>query len=384
MTEQSKTLLNDIHGDRTQQFPQVASLQSVEPATNVEATLVGWWKDLLRRTAVDLDEDFFELGGDSLTGVQLFSRIEKAYGIDLGLSSLFDARTVRQLAQLIRRHRVRPAPGSPIVAIQPAGSRPPLYIIPGGYGTTVLPFREVSLLLGADQPVYGFEAKMPEPDQELESMAERAARFTKELRLVQPQGPYSLFGWCGGGYIAFEMAQRLCREGQEVAVLVIAECAAPGYPAGWTAKARFRAERGIWRIRNFLKRGPKDMARWAAEHLRSQVKAMHLPVSNPDAHSSENPPSNTDELDEKIQRNIDRYHPTSYPGKSFVIVGQDYWDYCGVSPSVDPRLAWCKLSEGGSEVRIIPGSHMDILKGPKSGRLAQELKDCLERYAPRS
>jgi len=351
----------------TRQFAGIAS-----STRDIEAVLVGWWKKLLRLEGVSLDDDFFELGGYSLTGVQLFSKIEKTYGIELRLSTLLVARTVRQLAQLISQAsdpiHVKLAPDSSVVTIQPHGSRPPLYVIPGGYGTTVLPYREVSLLLGLDQPVYGFEAKVPAPDQELEGFPERAAGFTRELRLLQPEGPYCLFGWCAGGYVAFEMAQQLYREGQKVAVLAIGECAVPEYPESRTGKLQFLAERSVYRIQNFLKRGPRGMARRAAERTSALAKE----------------PPRMDETDEKVRRNIRRYRPTVYPGRSFMIVGRDDWDYGGLSPSVDPRLAWCKLSQGGSEFRIVPGDHMDILKAPNSGRFALELKGCLERYTSRS
>jgi len=362
----------------TQQFAG-----AVSRTKDIEAVLVGWWKKLLCLDAVNLDDDFFELGGHSLTGVELFSKIEKTYGIELRLSTLLMARTVRQLAQLISKasdpFHVKLAPDSSLVAIQPLGSRPPLYVIPGGYGTTILPYREVSLLLGLDQPVYGFEAELPASDQESESIPERAARFTKELRSVQPEGPYCLFGWCSGGYIAFEMAQQLYREGHEVAVLAIAECAVPGYPENWAGKLRFFAERGVWRLQNFLKRGPRGMARRVAERTRIGKMNHRLP----EEHIPPAPPR-MDETDKKVWRNICRYRPTSYPGKSFVIVGRDDWPYGGLSPAVDPRLAWCKLSQGGSEFRIVPGDHTDILKAPNAQRIAQELKDCLDRSTSRS
>jgi thioesterase domain-containing protein/acyl carrier protein len=409
MTDEPKTLASDTQDAPVHESSYPAGLHSVEattrsrpltrpfagsvpPPRDIEAVLVDWWKELLCIEAVNLDDDFFELGGHSLTGIELFSKIEKTYGIELRLSTLLVARTVQQLAQLIRQAsdpiHVKLAPDSSVVAIQPSGSRPPLYVIPGGYGTTVLPYREVSLLLGLDQPVYGFEAKLPAPDQELERIAERAARFTKELRSVQPEGPYCLFGWCAGGYIAFEMAQQLYREGQEVAVLAIAECAVPGYPEGGARKLQFLAERGFCRIQNFLKRGPRGMARRAAERTIALAKQMRLPVGRvdhrlPEKHIPPAPPR-TDEMDEKVRRSIHRYRPTVYPGKSFMIIGRDDWDYGGLSPSVDPRLGWCKLSQGGSDFRIVPGDHMDILKAPNSRRFAQELKDYLERFTSRS
>ena len=398
MTDETKTIPGDTQDTPGDESSYPLALHSVEtrsrPVTqqfagavsrtkDIEAVLVGWWKKLLCLDAVNLDDDFFELGGHSLTGVELFNKIEKTYGIELRLSTLLVARTVRQLAQLISQasdpFHVKLAPDSSLVAIQPHGSRPPLYVIPGGYGTTILPYREVSLLLGLDQPVYGFEAELPAADQESERIPERAARFTKELRSVQPEGPYCLFGWCAGGYIAFEMAQQLYREGHEVAVLAIAECAVPGYPENWAGKLRFFAERGVWRLQNFLKRGPGGMARRVAERTRIGKMNHRLP----EKHIPPAPPR-MDETDEKVWRNIRRYRPTSYPGKSFVIVGRDDWPYGGLSPAVDPRLAWCKLSQGGSEFRIVPGDHTDILKAPNAQRIAQELKDCLDRYTSRS
>jgi thioesterase domain-containing protein len=88
---------------------------------------------------------------------------------------------------------------------------------------------------------------------------------------------------------------------------------------------------------------------------------------------------------EKARRIVDRYQPLSYRGKSLVVIGDNTYHYCGLSPSIDPRLIWCKLSEGGSEVRTVPGDHTDMLETPLAHRFAEELKSCLERsVAPSS
>jgi acyl carrier protein len=242
--------------------PQPQNSSVAVASGDVEAVVTGWWKSLLGLDSVGLDEDFFDLGGHSLIGVQLFSKIKQTYGVELGLSTLFDARTIRQLAEVINQSskpsKSEPEPWSPVVPIQPSGSRPPLYLIPGGYGTTVLPFREVSLLLGPDQPVYGFEALMPPPNEEEEAIPVRGARFVNEMRARQPNGPYCLAGWCGGGYVAYEMAQTLVAAGQEVAFLGIIECPDPQHPRTWWKGMLFSAQRAVWRVRNFMKRGPKD------------------------------------------------------------------------------------------------------------------------------
>ena len=78
--------------------PSPPSAGTLAPASNeFETVLSSWWQDLLGIDSAGLDEDFFDLGGHSLIGVQLFSKIKQTYGVDLGLSTLFDARTIRQL-----------------------------------------------------------------------------------------------------------------------------------------------------------------------------------------------------------------------------------------------------------------------------------------------
>ncbi|MFZ0908359.1 MAG: thioesterase domain-containing protein [Candidatus Acidiferrales bacterium] len=353
---------------------------------DVEAVLTRWWQDMLGVETIGLDEDFFDLGGHSLIGVQLFSKIKQTYGVTLGLSTLFDARTIRQLAALVTQStkptRAEPEPWSPVVPIQANGSRPPLYIVPGGYGTTVLPFREVSLLLGADQPVYGFEAQMPPANEEQEAIPDRASRFVKELRAKQPNGPYCLLGWCGGGYVAFEMAQRLVAEGQKVAFLGIIECVDPQHPRNWAGGVRFKARRAIWRVRNFTKRGPKGIARWAGERTVAGFQAIGSTSRSATAKTLEKEllqSSSADTMvDARAWRNVYRYHPMSYAGKSVVVIGKDSWAYNGIERSLDPRLFWCKLSQGGSEVRVIPGDHMGMLKAPNSQILARELRLCID------
>src|SRR6266404_3061212 len=179
-------------------------------AGEIEPVLARWYEELLCLEKVDWDDDFFNLGGDSVIGTQLFAKINQAYNLQLGLSVLFEARTVRQLAvfvrQILKQDNPECASFSPLVPLQTEGSRPPLFWIPGGEGGGLLAFREALLLLGPDQPVYGFDAKVPEWDQELESIPERAAHFIQEMCKLRPRGPYYLAGFCGGGYVAFEMA----------------------------------------------------------------------------------------------------------------------------------------------------------------------------------
>lgn len=381
LLKSEKTVRMENPGDSSSHGTALMQGELSSTPEAIEAELAGWWKELLAVEHVAPDDDFFELGGHSLIGVALFDRIEKTYGIELGLSLLFEARTVRQLAETIsdnlNLNHGEAKRWSTVVPIQPKGTRAPLFWIPGGYGTSVLAFKEVSLLLGPDQPVYGFESKMPEPDEEMESIPDRAARFIEEMRLLQPQGPYFLLGFCGGGFVAFEMAQQLAAKGQTLGLLGIIECYDKRHPSTWHGKVQFRIERAVWRFQRLLRRGPKGLlqqgmllSRSLALHVR-RVKARLLGTGVPSLLP--------DEVDiyEKARGAVDRYQPASYPGKSVVMIGRDTYDFCGLSRSVDPRLIWCKLSRGGSEILRIPGDHMEMLQPPIMYRLAEELRRLL-------
>ena len=353
---------------------------------DVEGTLVAWWEELLGLETVHADDDFFDLGGDSLIGVQLFFRIKKTYGREFGLSTLFEARTIRQLAELIRgtveTQEVAIKAPSSIVAIQPNGTQPPVFWIPGGFGNSVLPFREVSLELGVDQPVYGFESKMPEEGEEFEPIVNRAARFLEEMRALQPHGPYSLIGFCGGGYVAYEMAQQLSAQGEKIALLCIVECDDPRHPSGQIGRICFRAERIVWRIQHFLRRGPGSLARWTAEKTSSAVRWLRLRGQRGLAKLVGEPlpetPSAPADIYAVPRSIIFHYKPAPYRGKAVIILGKDTWTFAGLSASIDPRLVWRKRCVGGSEVHRLPGDHMRILEAPVAHQFAAILKASLE------
>ena len=62
-----------------------------------KSTLTRWWKELLGVETVGIRDNFFDLGGQSLTGVRLLAKVKKKYGVDLKLATLFSAPTIEKL-----------------------------------------------------------------------------------------------------------------------------------------------------------------------------------------------------------------------------------------------------------------------------------------------
>jgi thioesterase domain-containing protein/acyl carrier protein len=192
-------------------------------ATNaVEAQLMRIWDDLIDFPEIGRDDNFFELGGHSLLVPRLTDRVQRDFGVSLPIAAVFQAPTIRQLAEVIRQQ----GPNQVIrcvVAIRESGDRPPLFMI-HGLGGEIGYFYNLAEYLDPQQPVYGVQAP-PEPFDRIEPMA---AHYVKEIRSRYPRGPYFLAGYCVGGCVAYEMAQQLVASGDSVPFLALLDSVMPG------------------------------------------------------------------------------------------------------------------------------------------------------------
>ena len=186
----------------------------------METKLVQIYERVLNVRPVEVTDNFFDLGGHSLLAVRLFSEIEKATGRKLPLGTIFRAQTVEQLAAKIRDGASIPVSSS-LVAISPDGSRRPFFCV-HSLGGNALEYRDLAKFLPPDQPLFGLQpqgldGQLP-PHHTVEEMA---AHYIREIREVQPEGPYCIGGWSFGGVIAFEMGKQLLAAGHEIELLAL-------------------------------------------------------------------------------------------------------------------------------------------------------------------
>jgi len=126
----------------------------------------------------------------------------------------------RALARTIGYAMPRRSPPA-LVALQPKGAAPPLFCVHGA-GGGVSPYHDLANELGTTQPFYGFRAPvLEEGGPAPESVEKLATAYLRELRAIQPHGPYQLGGWSFGGLVAFEMASQLTASGEEVVLLAL-------------------------------------------------------------------------------------------------------------------------------------------------------------------
>ncbi|MFJ1866046.1 amino acid adenylation domain-containing protein [Streptomyces sp. NPDC088097] len=186
----------------------------------VEFEMCDLWAKALGRASVGIDEDFFDLGGDSLTAVRLMASVRAHFGSPLELNELFRAPTVAALARRVRDGSDA-EPAGPLVRLQAGDGTAPLYLFPPLAGTVVR-YAPVARALGAGRTVYGLQSPGMQPGEEAcSTLADMARVYIEHMRKVHPGGPWHLGGYSMGGVIAFEAARQLKAAGEEIGLVAL-------------------------------------------------------------------------------------------------------------------------------------------------------------------
>lgn len=350
--------------------PELESIMEA-PRNELEKELTKIWEDIMDIRPIGVRDNFFDLGGHSLTAFRLFSRIHKEFGATLPITTLLDSPTIENIAEEISKSTTS-SDWSYLVGLNTSGSKPPLFIVPPA-AITVLKYSGLTDYLGADQPLYGLQPKgffgdSREPHNRVEEMA---ADYISEIRLIQPVGPYYLLGQCFGGIVAFEMATQLLSMGQAVGMLAILDTLTPpghgphSRKDGLTRRIKSMDIRGLVKLtRNFLKQTPVRKR----EKLQLLLIGLGIPlrlVAKPE------------ELSAVRVKNAHfaaraAYKPKVYPGRITY-----FWTRDTDAEKTRLRPLWAKMSSVGLDVHYFAGNHRNMMEGENIGFFAKELHSTL-------
>jgi FkbH-like protein len=198
--------------------------EAIPPTSPVESELLQIWEGALKLEGLGVEDDFFALGGTSLLSVELFAQIARRFQVQLRLTAILDAPTVRSLALLLVHSTIRERSG--VVCLRRGGPQN-LFLVHDGLGETLL-YLNLARRLPKTMTVYGIEPKrLPGIPLAHASIQEMAAFYVDQIREIQPRGPYLLGGMCAGGVIAYQMAACLMSAGELVQMVTILDGATP-------------------------------------------------------------------------------------------------------------------------------------------------------------
>ncbi|MFP4570089.1 type I polyketide synthase [Rhodosalinus sp.] len=362
----------------------------VAPETPTEEVLAQFWSELLGVAQVGAEDSFFDLGGHSLIAVRLFAQIRKRFGVDLPISVLFEAPTIRACAALIDAETggagedagqtPKPATVRRFTHLVPmhegeGGPKTPFFLVAGMFGN-VLNLRHLAHLLGTDRPFYGLQARGlyggAEPHRDL---SEAAADMIAEIRQVQPHGPYLLGGFSGGGLTAYDMARQLTAAGEEVALVVLLDTPLPG------RHDLSRRDRLLIHWQELQRHGLRYPAKWLA----GKIRYKHAMRAKAEAGPSAEHAFHDAEIEAAFHDALSRYRMAPWDGRValFRPALQPRWIVSGGRPVSEER-AYLSPDNGwgawvpGVEVHEVPGDHDSMVLEPNARVLAQRMRRAIE------
>lgn len=216
--------------------PMPSAHRFIAPRDIIELRLTRLWAEILQRDDIGVKDDFRALGGDHVRAQAVVAAVAARFDAPLTLAEFLDEPTIERLGCRLRAL----FPGlneETVVSLQPHGTRPPFFFVPGGEGN-VLNFHDLARRMAPDQPLVGLQtrglygARAP-----FARVEDAAADHIESMRSVQPRGPYYLGGHCSGAKVALEMALQLQRRGERVAALVVCDAWSPA-----VARERMKTE----------------------------------------------------------------------------------------------------------------------------------------------
>ena len=190
------------------------------PETVIEEKLAGLWCDIFGIDGIGIDDDFFDLGGDSVKATRLTEAIKQELGKSFMAGQIVKNPTIREIASALVAADSTQLP-SHVFALQTGGTRAPLFLVHGAAGF-FFPHVDYMRAFHNDQPVYAFQ--VPGYDgrmQPFDTVAEIADCYLEAILQVSPDGPWHLAGMCSGSWIVFEIARRLEEAGKRAERIIL-------------------------------------------------------------------------------------------------------------------------------------------------------------------
>ena len=231
--------------------------EPLEQASALDRDLLDLWRRMLNLDSIELDDDFFESGGDSLLAMQMLVEFSKMIGREVPESMLFGHATVRQLARGVVD--LDSTKATPTIHIHPEGGRPPLFFFHGDYTGRGFYTRRLARLLGPDQPFVSVAPHGLGRESIPHSFEHMAAERLPLILSTQHRDPYRLGGYCSGGMVALEVARLLIASGRCVDLVIMID--SPTLNLRPTVRM---LHRGITKVMHILSDDPEEVLPWLA------------------------------------------------------------------------------------------------------------------------
>lgn len=337
------------------------------------ATITGESAGGIFDTLPILDED---------TAEKLAARLTERVGAEVTVDDVLDSETIEQLADVVRTLQDSGADVDgfvrPIRARGENSDAVPVFVFHPAGGNTLV-YEPLLKRLPEGTPMYGFERV----DGAIE---ERAREYVPELRKLQGDGPYVLYGWSLGAVLAMAVAQILRAEGADVRLVGLIDLAIPAEPESNTPQERLERMRRyqVFAKKTFNIAGELDDSQ-LRELADSSEEEQFKMITDLIKMTGAKIPGGVLEHQKTSwieNRALQRVQPTHYEGDVVLYLADRYHDG---AIELEPRYADRRPNGGWDEylphleIVRIPGDHLQIIDEPRIGRIGADLTVKLDR-----
>ncbi|MBV9008673.1 MAG: amino acid adenylation domain-containing protein [Verrucomicrobia bacterium] len=366
--------------------------ESIRPYLSLQLELIAIWQDLLGKKIIGIHDNFFVLGGNAHAATQMLKRAALIAGETLTVSAFAAEPTIEALAAaLTRRAGERTAA---VIPLNNSGTRTPFFYLHGDLFGGGFYSAKLARALGPDQPFYGLPPLDVRKLQRAPTIEEMATTHLEVIRTARPRGPYIIGGFCLAGIVAYELAQQLAAQNEEVQMLMLIDVA-PGDKVirrlrkltervgerfGWDENKRLaqfarwavrHAQFAIWRDEIL-----REQARLAVKHLRKRVLARWKELRTNDRRK--------DVADARAGRDVPasflwaaaEYSPQPYAAPAALLLSEDL-----LKRSQHLAEDWQRLASRLT-VHQVKGSHLECITAHVND-LAATMEQCLRGVFPK-
>ena len=351
--------------------------KSREPKQGMESVLIRIWKAVLSLQQVEVDENFFEIGGNSLIALRLAYDIHKELGLDLPLTAIFEAPNIEKMANFLEQTADDKA-WKAVHAVKPTGCKIPLFMVSPTV-IDVITYHDLADHLDPEQPLYALYSQRWGNFKEFNPNEKNIiSKFVDEIKKIQPTGPYLLGGYSAGGRAALQIVHQLEAGGDKVGCTLIMDTFGPDYPKllPYVTPRIFNRLKILRRIESYLWKfwildweGKRDL-------ILSREKPLTSRVSNwIENRSGEYRKAN--ERSGNMVRKVDDF-PFQQITSPIVLIRAKR-GLMGVHK--DHSLGWRQVFGDKLSVVDVPGDHEAILFGPRVVHIGSVIQEILDRAA---
>ncbi|MFD1613740.1 amino acid adenylation domain-containing protein [Gelatiniphilus marinus] len=352
------------NSEKTQEFKN--------PINAVETKLVQIWQEVLNIESISTQDNFFDIGGDSILSIQIIAKAKKL-NLNLTPNQLFDNQTIAELSKSISNKKeatsnqeLQNLKLKHIIGIKQQGKNAPLFCIHGG-GAHFFFYNLLSKYIDKERPIYSIQASSIDADLILhDSIKQMALDFINEIKQVQPQGTYHIMAYCFSTAVGLEISRILKKEGEKVN-LIIVDTVAKNQDRYATSRIKLRTAQFFIRL---FKNPFKAVKLFAKSRINRIIKpAVSKHIGNKEQRKIA-------VLRDNQVKNYLKYNWPPYHGTITVLITEKE----DKTMNQDIKNTWNEIAS--NQIKIVPveGHHTTLFVDPIVKHTSKTLENCMQEF----